>query len=188
MCTANTLAKSALAVATVLVVLTTCSTWGQVLYGTIIGNVRDASGAAIPGASVTITNKETNQVRTTVTNDEGGYSVPTVQSGTYEVKATKEGFRPTLEDSVAVTINSVSRVDFSLAGRQRLGDRRSFRAGSDLANGSRRSPGGNHDQDTDRHSGPWSAKLPGAVRYRSRYYATGHAALGRLQPFAVNVV
>src|SRR5207253_2277205 len=71
-------------------------------------------GAAVPGVNVTITSKETNQVRTTVTNDEGGYSVPTVQSGTYEVKATKEGFRTIAEGSVAVTINTVARVDLTL--------------------------------------------------------------------------
>lgn len=88
--------------------------WSQVLYGSIVGNIRDVSGAAIPGAIVTITSKETNQVRNTTTNEEGGYNVPTVQSGTYDVKVTKEGFRPMLEGSVAVTINNVSRVDFTM--------------------------------------------------------------------------
>src|SRR3981081_614145 len=88
--------------------------WSQVLYGSIVGNVRDSSGAAVPGVNVIITSKETNQVRTTVTNDEGGYSVPTVQSGTYEVKATKQGFRPIAEGSVPVTINTVARVDFTM--------------------------------------------------------------------------
>jgi hypothetical protein len=62
---------------------------------------------------VTITNKETNQVRTTTTNDEGGYSLPNVQSGTYGVKVTREGFRLT-ESSATVSINTVSRVDFTL--------------------------------------------------------------------------
>jgi hypothetical protein len=88
--------------------------WSQVLYGSIVGNVRDASGAAVPDATITITSKETNQVRSTTTNNEGGYNVPTVQSGTYDVKATKEGFRPIAEGSVAVTINTVARVDFTM--------------------------------------------------------------------------
>ena len=87
--------------------------YAQVLYGSIVGNVRDQSGAAVPGALVTITNKETNQVRTTTTNDEGGYSLPNVQSGTYGVKVTRDGFRLT-ESSVTVSINTVSRVDFTL--------------------------------------------------------------------------
>src|SRR4030081_217064 len=88
--------------------------WSQVLYGSIVGNVKDASGAAVPGATVTITSKETSQVRTAITNDDGGYSGSTVQSGTYDIKATKEGFRPMGENSVPVTINSVARVDFTM--------------------------------------------------------------------------
>ena len=44
---------------------------------------------------------------------------PTVQSGTYEVKATKEGFRPIVEGNIPVTINTVARVDFHNAGWQR---------------------------------------------------------------------
>src|SRR4051794_3460305 len=94
--------------------LTSVSAWSQVLYGSLVGNVRDATGAAVPGASVIVTSKETNQVRTTTTNDEGGYSVPTLQSGTYEVKVTKAGFHPMVEGNAAITINTVSRVDFNL--------------------------------------------------------------------------
>ena len=86
----------------------------QVLYGSVVGNVKDQSGAAVPGATVTITSKETNQVRTTTTNDEGGYSVPNVQSGTYEVRVSRDGFRPTVDANVVVTINSVARVDSTL--------------------------------------------------------------------------
>lgn len=88
--------------------------WSQVLYGSIVGNVRDATGAAVPGASITITSQGTNQVRTTTTNDEGGYNLPTVQSGTYEIKSTKDGFRAIVENNVNVTINTVARVDFTM--------------------------------------------------------------------------
>jgi hypothetical protein len=95
-------------------ILTPGAAWSQVLYGSIVGNLRDATGAAVPGAVITITNRETNQVRTTTTNEEGGYSVPTVQSGTYDIRATKEGFRAITENAVAVTINNVSRVDFTM--------------------------------------------------------------------------
>ena len=94
--------------------LAPATAWSQVLYGSLVGNVRDATGAAVPGATVTITSKETNQVRTTTTNDEGGYSIPTVQSGTYEVRASKEGFRPMVEGAVPVSINTVARIDFTM--------------------------------------------------------------------------
>src|SRR4051794_38807310 len=94
--------------------LTAVPAWSQILYGSLVGNVRDATGAAVPGASVVVTSKETNQVRTTTTNDQGGYSVPTLQSGTYEVRVTKAGFHPMVEGNAAITINTVSRVDFNL--------------------------------------------------------------------------
>ncbi len=86
----------------------------QVLYGSMVGNVKDQSGGAIAGAEVTITHKETNQVRSTTTNDEGGSNLPNVQSGTYEVKVLKSGFRPAQNNSVLVTINSITRLDVTL--------------------------------------------------------------------------
>ncbi|HET8548819.1 MAG TPA: TonB-dependent receptor [Bryobacteraceae bacterium] len=87
----------------------------QVLYGSITGNVFDPSNAPIPGATVVITHKETGQTRQTVTNDAGFYNIPTVASGTYEVRVTKEGFQPATRSDVPVTINSVARVDLTLA-------------------------------------------------------------------------
>ncbi len=86
----------------------------QVLYGSILGTVKDSSGAAAPGATVSIINKETNQSRIAVTNDEGGYNFLTVQSGTYDVKVTKEGFRPAAEINLTVATNSVARADLTL--------------------------------------------------------------------------
>ena len=58
----------------------------QILYGSLTGNVTDPSGAAVVGATVTITQTATNQTRTTTTNDAGIYNFPTIPGGTYEVK------------------------------------------------------------------------------------------------------
>jgi hypothetical protein len=84
---------------------------GQVLYGSIVGNVKDASGAAMPGATVTTTNNETNQSRGTVTNATGSYDFATVQTGTYTVKVSQPGFKSVTRKNVLVTLNSVARVD-----------------------------------------------------------------------------
>ncbi|MCL5745396.1 MAG: carboxypeptidase-like regulatory domain-containing protein, partial [Acidobacteria bacterium] len=86
----------------------------QVLYGSIVGNVKDSSEAAITGATVQVTNTETNQVREATTDLTGAYSFPTVQAGVYVVKVTKPGFATFTRSEVAVTINSVSRVDVAL--------------------------------------------------------------------------
>ena len=48
----------------------------QTLYGGLVGNVRDASEGVVAGATVTITNANTNQSRQAVTNEVGSYSIP----------------------------------------------------------------------------------------------------------------
>jgi hypothetical protein len=86
----------------------------QVLYGSIVGNVEDESGAVIPGATITITNKQTNLQRTGVTGDAGTYSFTNVQPGTYDVKVSLQGFREFNKTDVPVSINQISRVDVRL--------------------------------------------------------------------------
>lgn len=86
----------------------------QVLYGSIVGNVQDTSGAAIPGATVTITNRETGLARTAVTNDTGGYTFTNVLTGNYDVKVSLQSFKEFVEEGVPVSPNTVSRVDAEL--------------------------------------------------------------------------
>ncbi len=86
----------------------------QILYGSIVGNVADSTGAVMPGATVTITHRETNQTRETTTNESGGFSFPTIAAGTYVVKVTKEGFKSHTSAATPVTINNVTRVDVTL--------------------------------------------------------------------------
>ncbi len=86
----------------------------QVLYGSLVGNVSDPSHAPIPGASVSITQKETGQVRKGLTNDTGTYTFQTVASGTYAIKVSKEGFQTTSLPGVGVSINNISRADLQM--------------------------------------------------------------------------
>ncbi len=90
----------------------TCT--AQALYGTLVGNVTDATGAVVPGATVTILHKETSQTRVATTNDNGGYGFPTISTGTYEVEVTKEGFFKSVRSNVEVSINTVVRADAQL--------------------------------------------------------------------------
>ena len=85
----------------------------QVLYGSIVGSVTDASGAALPGATVTIEQTETKLTRDLVTDANGAYHFTAVPSGTYTVSVKMNGFR-TFSRSVPVTLNSVARVDAKL--------------------------------------------------------------------------
>ena len=86
----------------------------QVLYGSITGVVKDAQGAAVPGATVSIVNKETNLTRDTVTNTEGAYNLINVPPGAYDVKISLQGFREGVRSNVPVTIGQISRIDMSL--------------------------------------------------------------------------
>ena len=87
---------------------------GQVLYGGITGTVIDTTGAAVPGANVTITHKATNLSRESVTNQTGMYSFTNVQAGTYDVKVSMPGFREFIQTDVPVSVNQISRVDVKL--------------------------------------------------------------------------
>jgi hypothetical protein len=86
----------------------------QVLYGSLVGNVTDSSGAAVPLAKVSITHQQTNLTRETQTNDSGVYTFSTIPGGTYNVVIAKEGFQAIERRDVAVTTNSVVRVDVGL--------------------------------------------------------------------------
>jgi hypothetical protein len=86
----------------------------QVLYGSLVGNVVDESGAALPGATVSVTHKETGAVRETVSDATGAYRVPNLQSGTYTLTVKVEGFRTLVRSDLPVTLNSVTRADASL--------------------------------------------------------------------------
>src|SRR5687767_9232481 len=87
----------------------------QVLYGSIVGNVKDASNAVLPGATVVATHDETKATRETTTDATGTYRFPTVQAGTYTVVVKMTGFRAFTRNGVEVTLNSVARVDAALS-------------------------------------------------------------------------
>ncbi len=86
----------------------------QVLYGTILGNVRDKTRGVVPGAAVTITSQGTGLSRQTKANEAGFYTFSDVQAGSYTVEVTAPGFRTSSQAGVPVTINTVSRVDVDL--------------------------------------------------------------------------
>src|SRR5690554_1325912 len=86
----------------------------QVLYGSIVGNVRDTSGAAVPGSTVTVTSAETGLERTTVSNETGAYTFNNLLPGTYTVRVSLQGFKEFVRTNVPVAIGQVARVDVAL--------------------------------------------------------------------------
>src|SRR5262245_3867313 len=86
----------------------------QALYGSIVGDVKDKSNAVVPGATVKITHKETNQTRETATSQVGSFNFPSVQTGTYEITVIQAGFKTYTRSGIEVTLNSITRSDITL--------------------------------------------------------------------------
>src|SRR5215204_5166007 len=77
----------------VLAIFTAVSSYAQVLSGSIVGQVLDTTSAGVPGASVRLTHRETNQSRTAVTSGSGEYAFQSLPGGVYDIAITKEGFQ-----------------------------------------------------------------------------------------------
>src|SRR5579884_1745807 len=74
----------------------------QVLYGSIVGQVNDPSGAAVPNVTVTITDKATGQSRSTTTDSGGRYAFTDVPQGNYDAKYEGKGFRTLEKTGISV--------------------------------------------------------------------------------------
>jgi hypothetical protein len=83
-------------------------------FGEITGQVVDASGASVPGAAVTLTNVNTSANRSTISNDTGIYTFPSVPPGTYHVKTEHTGFKTAVVANVEVQVQQTVRLDFTL--------------------------------------------------------------------------
>jgi hypothetical protein len=86
----------------------------QTFNASIGGIVKDSSGAVVPGVKVVVLDKATNGNVSTVTNGSGVYSVPFLNSSTYQVTFTKEGFKADVEENVPLVLNQQARVDVVL--------------------------------------------------------------------------
>lgn len=83
--------------------------------GTILGRVTDPSGAAIPGAAVTLRNPNTGLVRTTKTDATGNFEFLLVPVGNgYTVQVTKEGFETSVHSGITLLVNESYSVDVHL--------------------------------------------------------------------------
>ena len=82
--------------------------------GRIEGKITDPKGAAIPGATVKVTNQTSKQEFTAVTDGQGRYKVEGLPAGTYDLTVTAKGFKETREAEVNVADDSVKPLDLRL--------------------------------------------------------------------------
>src|SRR5215831_20961925 len=97
----------------VLTALMLCAPASAQTLGTITGEVKDSTGAVVPGVTVTVTDKATNATRTTTTNAVGLFDFPALQPGNYAVKSELEGFK-TVTREVELQVQQTARVDFAM--------------------------------------------------------------------------
>jgi outer membrane receptor protein involved in Fe transport len=102
-----------LAIVTMLLSLAAPSIFAQSDLASIRGTVQDNSGAAVPGASIEITSVDSGATRTTVSDDQGNFSVLSLERGAYKAKATATGFE---QETVSfdLQVSQVKALDFAL--------------------------------------------------------------------------
>src|SRR5262245_16654625 len=87
----------------------------QTAAGELTGLVRDQAGAAVPGASVTVTETRTNAQRVVVSTSNGVYTAASLAPGEYRLEVELNGFKPVRREGVRLATGEKARIDFDLA-------------------------------------------------------------------------
>src|SRR5256886_6580193 len=102
---------------TAIVVLIAFEPWqafAQTATATIVGVVKDSSGALMPGVSISVKHTETGQTRTTISTDSGAYNVPLLPVGAYEITTTMPGFKQQVRTGINLVIGQQAVIDLTL--------------------------------------------------------------------------
>src|SRR6476620_11551191 len=78
---------------------------GQVLYGSMVGNVTDPNGAAVPGAKVEAVNRGTRATKSVTTDENGSFSFTDLTPGIYNVTFSAASFKKELRETVQIDAN-----------------------------------------------------------------------------------
>jgi hypothetical protein len=97
-----------------LLVFTSFSGFGQAGRGAINGSVKDQTGAIVPGAAVTLTDRSTGVARHTAANGSGNFAFISLNPGTYRITATENGFVTVVQDNIVVTVDQTTIVNLAL--------------------------------------------------------------------------
>ena len=98
----------------VLVALMSLRCEAQATSAEISGSVTDASGAVVPGATITATNIETSTIHSTKSETNGDYVLTNLRPGTYTLTAEAEGFSKLVQSGLHLQVNQQVRLDLTL--------------------------------------------------------------------------
>src|SRR5207249_11159215 len=97
-----------------LIALRTGLSFAQTSTATILGTVRDASAALIPGVSITVKHTESGLTRTVVSSEQGGYDVRLLRVGAYEITTVMWGFKSDVRSGDKLVVGQEAYVDHTL--------------------------------------------------------------------------
>jgi hypothetical protein len=90
------------------------SLFAQLPTGTILGVIKDSSGAVVPGAEVTARQTDTNQSRTAATGEDGAYRFDQLAVGAYEITVKANGFSTDVQSGVTLAVGQEMVSNFTL--------------------------------------------------------------------------
>jgi len=86
----------------------------QTPTATLVGRIVDASGSVVPGAAIEVREVDTNQIRTALSQADGGYTISNLAPGIYDVSIDKSGFRRLVENRLELRVDQTARLDARL--------------------------------------------------------------------------
>src|SRR5438132_747971 len=98
----------------VMIAVTTGVVFGQGFSAAISGIVRDTSGAVVPGVSITVKHVESGLTRTVITSETGGYNIPALPIGPYEVSTDLPGFKKEVRRGINLAVGQEAVVNLTL--------------------------------------------------------------------------
>ena len=87
---------------------------GQAVNGTLLGTVTDSTGAVVSNTKVVVTETTKSVIHESITNESGNYTVPDLPPGSYSVAVEATGFKKYVQQNIALSSNSTTRVDIVL--------------------------------------------------------------------------
>src|SRR5437899_1170529 len=97
-----------------LIALGTCLSVAQTSTATILGTVKDTSGALVPGVSIMVKHTESGLTRNVVSGERGAYTVPLLPVGAYEITTAMPGFKQQVRSGINLVVGQEAVVDLTL--------------------------------------------------------------------------
>ena len=87
----------------------------QIATATLAGSVRDETGAALPGVTLSVKSATTGATRSATTDSEGRYRIAALEPGEYEIRAELQNFKATVRTGVVLTVGGTAETDLTMS-------------------------------------------------------------------------